>query len=47
MADALTKVFFMCPALQVERIAKNWHVDVVLQDKRGKWSSTNRLFMRG
>jgi thiamine biosynthesis lipoprotein len=36
-ADALTKVFFMCPPRGVERLAKAWGVGVVLQDKRGKW----------
>ena len=39
MADALTKVFFMCPPRGVERLAKAWGVGVVLQDKRGKWFS--------
>jgi thiamine biosynthesis lipoprotein len=39
MADALTKVFFMCPPQAVERMAKAWGVGVVLQDKRGQWSS--------
>ena len=39
LADALTKVFFMCPPQGVERLAKAWGVDVVLQDKRGKWYS--------
>ena len=39
LADALTKVFFMCPPQGVERLAKAWGVDVVLQDKRGKWFS--------
>ena len=39
LADALTKVFFMCPPLEVERLAKAWGVGVVLQDKRGKWLS--------
>jgi len=47
MADALTKVFFMCPAVKVKETARAWGVDVVLQDKRGTWSSTNRLLMRG
>lgn len=42
MADALTKVFFMCPAVKVKETARAWGVDVVLQDKRGTWSSTNR-----
>jgi len=37
LADALTKVFFMCPPQAIERMAKAWGVGVVLQDKRGKW----------
>jgi thiamine biosynthesis lipoprotein len=37
LADALTKVFFMCPPQDVERTAKAWGVGVVLQDKRGEW----------
>ena len=37
MADALTKVFFMCPPQAIERMAKAWGVGVVLQDKRGEW----------
>lgn len=39
LADALTKVFFMCPPQGVERLAKAWGVGVVLQDKRGRWYS--------
>ena len=39
MADALTKVFFMCPPERVERLAKAWGVGVVLQDKLGEWFS--------
>jgi thiamine biosynthesis lipoprotein len=39
LADALTKVFFMCPPQAIERMAKAWGVGVVLQDKRGKWYS--------
>jgi len=39
LADALTKVFFMCPPQRIERLAKAWGVGVVLQDKRGKWLS--------
>ena len=38
LADALTKVFFMCPPRGIERLAKAWGVGVVLQDKRGEWS---------
>ena len=39
LADALTKVFFMCPPRGVERLAKAWGVGVVLQNKRGEWYS--------
>jgi thiamine biosynthesis lipoprotein len=39
LADALTKVFFICPPERVERLAKAWGVGVVLQDKRGEWFS--------
>jgi thiamine biosynthesis lipoprotein len=39
LADALTKVFFMCSPRGVERLAKAWGVGVVLQNKRGKWYS--------
>jgi len=39
LADALTKVFFMCPPQRIERLSKAWGVGVVLQDKRGKWLS--------
>lgn len=37
VADALTKVFFMLPPAQVMQTARTWDVDVVLQDKHGKW----------
>ena len=40
LADALTKVFFMCPPHLVRRTASHWGVDVVLQDKQGKWINT-------
>jgi len=40
LADALTKVFFMCPPQLVQRTAKAWGVDVLMQDKRGKWLDT-------
>jgi thiamine biosynthesis lipoprotein len=40
LADALTKVFFMCPPQAIERMAKAWGVGVLLQDKRGKWFIT-------
>ena len=39
LADALTKVFFMCPPRGVERLAKAWGVGLVLQNKRGEWLS--------
>jgi len=40
LADALTKVFFMCPPQLVKRTANQWGVDVILQDKQGKWINT-------
>ena len=40
MADALTKVFFMLPPAQINSAARGWGVDVVLQDKAGKWRAT-------
>jgi thiamine biosynthesis lipoprotein len=40
MADALTKVFFMCPPTLVQRTARAWGVDVIMQDKSGKWLNT-------
>lgn len=40
LADALTKVFFMQAPEQVRPLARHWDVDVVLQDKRGRWLST-------
>lgn len=40
MADALTKVFFMLPPAQINSAARRWGVDVVLQDKAGKWRAT-------
>jgi len=40
MADALTKVFFMCPPPLVQRTARVWGVDVIMQDKSGKWMNT-------
>ena len=40
LADALTKVFFMCPPQLVKRTASHWGVDVILQDKQGKWINT-------
>lgn len=40
MADALTKVFFMLPPAQINSAARRWGVDVVMQDKAGKWRAT-------
>ncbi len=40
LVDALTKVFFMLPPQAVRAAARQWQVDVVLQDKRGRWTST-------
>jgi len=40
MADALTKVFFMLAPAQVLPAAQRWQVDVILQDKAGRWTST-------
>jgi thiamine biosynthesis lipoprotein ApbE len=40
LADALTKVFFMLPPHAVHAAARRWQVDVVLQDKAGRWMST-------
>ena len=40
MADALTKVFFMCPPPFVKDTARAWGVDVVMQSKNGEWLST-------
>lgn len=40
LADALTKVFFTLPHEKVLPLARRWQVDVVLQDKAGRWTST-------
>jgi thiamine biosynthesis lipoprotein len=40
LADALTKVFFMLPPSRVQAAARYWGVDVVMQDKKGQWLST-------
>ena len=40
LADALTKVFFMQPPEKVRPLAQRWKVDVVLQEKSGRWVST-------
>lgn len=40
MADALTKVFFMLSPRHIRSAARFWNVDVVLQNKKGQWTST-------
>ena len=40
LADALTKVFFMQPPLQMLATAKAWGVDVLAQRKNGEWVAT-------
>ena len=40
MADALTKVFFMCPPQLIHSTARAWGVDVIMQDKNGNWLNT-------
>ena len=40
VADALTKVFFMLRPSQVLPMARAWDVDVVLQDKAGRWRAS-------
>lgn len=40
-ADALTKVFFMLPPARIEAECRRWGVDVVLQDKAGKWTRSS------
>ena len=37
LADALTKVFFMCPPERLTQTAHAWGVAAVLQSKQGKW----------
>ena len=37
LADALTKVFFMCPPERLAQTAHAWGVAAVLQSKQGKW----------
>jgi thiamine biosynthesis lipoprotein len=46
VADALTKVFFMLPPSQINSAARRWRVDVVLQDKAGKWRATTGVKVR-
>jgi FAD:protein FMN transferase len=41
VADALTKVFFMTPKDRVIAKARQWGVDVVMQDKAGKWLASS------
>ena len=40
LADALTKVFFMLPPSQVMAHAQRWNVDVLLEDKAGRWTAS-------
>ncbi len=40
LADGLTKVFFMAPPEKIKALVDYWGVDVVLQDKTGRWQST-------
>ena len=40
LADALTKVFFMSTREHVLSMANRWRVDVVMQDKAGKWMAS-------
>lgn len=46
LADALTKVFFMLPPSQVMRAASDWGVDVILQDKLGRWQASQGARVR-
>ncbi len=41
VADALTKVFFMTQPNRVLAKARSWNVDVVMQDKSGKWIASS------
>ena len=47
MADALTKVFFMTPKNRVIVKARQWGVDVVMQDKVGRWLASSGAPLRG
>ncbi len=49
LADALTKVFFMLAPSQVMRAARHWGVDIVMQDKSGRWVASEgaRVLLRG
>lgn len=46
VADALTKVFFMTPQDRVIAKARQWGVDVVMQDKAGKWLASSGAPLR-
>ena len=46
VADALTKVFFMTPKERVIAKARHWGVDVVMQDKAGKWFTSSGVPLR-
>ena len=47
VADALTKVFFMTPKDRVIAKARQWGVDVVMQDKAGQWLASSGVQLRG
>ncbi|HJU71283.1 MAG TPA: FAD:protein FMN transferase [Paucimonas sp.] len=43
LADALTKVMFVAGRDGALRLAREWHVDVLVVDKAGNWQATNGL----
>jgi len=47
VADALTKVFFMTPKDRVIAKARQWGVDVVMQDKAGQWLASSGARLQG
>ena len=47
VADALTKVFFMTPKDRVIAKARQWGVDVVMQDKAGQWLASSGAPLQG
>ena len=46
MADALTKVFFMAGFEDALPLAKQWGVDVLVVDKRGRWQASPGVALR-
>ena len=46
MADALTKVFFMAGFDRALPLAKQWGVDVLVVDKRGRWQASPGVALR-